>query len=262
MTLTFPTLLTFLAGMGFMYVNMRFIFPNWRGVYSWMFNLRRNERLGDVCETDMILDRKGFSIGYCFDKKTALWVSYVLSKTSTSINKERSGSYTIDPDVPEKHRVEPSDYTNSGYDKGHLAPSSAIDYSRKSNDETFYMTNVALQHPKLNRNAWKTLEQKIQIWVREKGKVFVVTGPVFQQRNRRINGIAIPKSFYKVVYHPKEDQAIAFLLPNEDVPSRDLWEYAMTVSELEEKTQLQFLQKLSKHKRRCKLYVDLEWWQG
>lgn len=259
--LTFPTILSFLLGMGFMYLNMRFIFPNWRGVYSWMFNLRRNERLGDVCETDLVLDKKGFNVGYCFNKKTALWVSYVLSKTSTTINKERGDNYFPDPEVPEKYRVEPSDYTHSGYDKGHLAPSSAIDYSRKSNDETFMMSNVAPQHPQLNRNAWRALEQKIQTWVRTKGKLFVVTGPVFKQRNRRINGIAVPSYFYKVLYQPKEEQAIAFLFPNAAIPSDEIWEYAMTVSELEEKTGFAFFKKLSKRKRRCKLYVDLEWWK-
>ena len=226
-----------------------------------MFNLRRNERLGNVCDTDLILDKKGFSVGYSFDKRTALWVSYVLSKTSTSIDKDRGTRYFPDTEIPEKYRVVPDDYTKSGYDKGHLAPSSAIDYSRKSNDETFMMSNIALQHPQLNRSAWRSLEQKVQDWVRTKGKLFVVTGPVFKQRNRRINGIAVPSYFYKVLYQPKEEQAIAFLFPNAAVPSDEMWEHSMTVHELEEETGLLFFKKLSKRKRRCKLYVDLEWWQ-
>lgn len=260
--MTILHLLCFLAGMGLMFLIMKYIYPNWQYVYSWMFNLRRNERLGGVCACDLELDRKGYSLGYCYNKRTALWVSYVLSKTSTTIDKDRAVSFLLDPDIPEKHRVRPEDYEHSGYDKGHLAPSSGIDYSRKSNDETFYMSNIALQHPHLNRYAWKSLEQKIQKWVKTKGKLFVVAGPVFKKRNKRVNGVAVPSFFYKVLYQSREQQAIAFLFPNEEVKTASLWEHAMSVQDLEKIIGYTFFQKLSNRKRRSKMYVDLEWWQA
>jgi len=95
-------------------------------------------------------------------------------------------------------RVQPGDFRNTGYDKGHLAPNAAIDFSRHSNNETFLMSNIVLQNPKLNRQAWGSLEGVIRGWTQTKGKLAITTGPLYDDKPEYINDIPVPKSFYKI----------------------------------------------------------------
>lgn len=262
-------LIAFVFGMMVQHYIYTKIWPYRHKIYAWIFHLRRNEYTGAPCETDLQLDRKGYSIGYSFDKRAALWASYVLSRASTRIDKDRAGGFDPDEDIPAAHRVHPNDFTNTGYDKGHLAPSSAIDFSRESNDETFLMSNVVLQHPRLNRQAWRSLEGKIQDWVSKIGKVYIVTGPLYndlfgvsnEQLNKRVNDISVPTAFYKVIYSEKEDKCIAFLMPNDAVKSADLWSYALSIESLEHKTGYTFFTSLGRRKQRHKKQFNLSWWE-
>ena len=56
-------------------------------------------------------------------------------------------------------RVKPSVYSRSGYDKGHIAPSSARTNSASDNSQTFLMTNMMPQTPDNNRHTWEGLEK-------------------------------------------------------------------------------------------------------
>ena len=261
MEFNFLTVIAFTAGIVVYWAWNKYVWPNRHAAYTWVFAFRRNDRLGEPCPSDLLLKRKGYTLGYSYNHRSALWVSYIISQISVKINKDRAGSFKADMDIPEKWRTTPDDFKNTGFDKGHLAPSGSIDYSRKSNDETFLLSNVTLQHAQLNRRAWRSLENNSRNWTVDKGRLYVVTGPLFNKRPERINNIAVPSSFYKVVYSFKHVQAIAFLFPNDTVNAKDMWEYVMTVQELEEKTGHHFLSRLGWHKRRCKKRLDLNFWQ-
>lgn len=254
-------ILPFLAGMLVFWLWDRFLWPYRHQVYAWVFQTRRDDRIGDVVATDLELNRKGYALGYSYKRKAPLWVSYIISRASKNIDWDRTEHFEADLDIPTAYRVDPSDYTRSGYDKGHLAPSSAIDFSKRSNQETFLMSNVVPQHPQLNRQAWRSLENQVQNWVQERGRLMVVTGPLFAPRNKRVNELTIPNSFYKIVYSPKHMRAIGFLFPNEPVKASSLWDHVFSVSELEEMTGYTFLNKLSSRKQRLAKQLDLNWWQ-
>ncbi|MDM8552355.1 DNA/RNA non-specific endonuclease, partial [Desulfobacterales bacterium HSG2] len=238
------------------------LWPNRHKIHTWRFALRNHRKLGEPCETDIVLDRAGYSLGFSYKRMCALWVSYTISKGSVGVDVDRGIRFYADPEVPEKYRVRPEDFTNTGYDKGHLAPSAAIDFSLKSNSETFAMTNIALQHPKLNRQAWGRLEGIIRGWTRTKGKLSVVTGPLYGQRSRRINGIPVPRRFYKVVYSFRHKAFIGFIIPNTEVKANEIWNYAMSVRDVEKETGHKFFSELNKKKQRAKRKIDLEWWKG
>ena len=252
----------FLAGAACYHLLYVYVFPNWRYIYSWGFLLRRDGRLGAPCKADKVLDRKGYSVGYSYEHKAPLWVSYVQSKVSAKIDKDRSPRFYVDTDLPEAHRVKPSDFTHSGYDKGHLAPADAVDFSHKSAEETFYMSNVAFQHAQLNRQAWRSLENKAEAWTEDIGKLYIVTGPLFGERPKRYNDIAIPRAFYKIIYASKQGKSIGFVFPNAAVKTDDLWDYAMPIAQIEADTGYSFMDKLSRRKRKVKHELDLEWWQN
>jgi len=255
-------ILSAIAGATAEYFLAHYLLPNRSRVYTWIFAFRDHKKLGEPGQTDLVLNREGYSLGYNFERKSALWVSYIISKNSIGVNVERGDKFYADLEIPEAYRVKPDDYRNTGYDKGHLAPNSAIDFSRKSNDQTFAMSNIVPQEPKLNRQAWKSLEGQVEHWARSLGKLYVVTGPIYTKRPEKINGLFIPKSFYKVVYSFQHHRCLGFILPNKEVSASELWKYAMSVAEVEKETGYQFLSKLSdREEKRIKSQLDLEWWK-
>lgn len=253
----------FLLGAVAQFTFVHYILPRMHKLYVWFYSLRKHHKYGEPCKTDLLLKRKGYSLGYSLDRRCALWVSYIITKGSVGVDLNRTESFYPDVDIiPERFRVKPEDFTNTGYDKGHLAPSAAIDYSISSNRETFAMSNVALQDPKLNRQAWSALENTVRTWTYTKGKLCVTTGPIYGKRSKRIKEIPVPKEFYKVIYSFKHHKWIGFLLPNKPVGARDLWNYAMSVRDLEKETGLKFMMKLPKQYLNKKKELDIDWWKA
>ena len=41
-------------------------------------------------------------------------------------------------------------------------------------DQTFFMSNMAPQLPKLNRNAWKSLEEQTRAWAKKYGEAYAI----------------------------------------------------------------------------------------
>ncbi len=255
-------LIFFIAGAASEHWFMATIWPNRHSAYSWIYGLRNHRKPGEPCETDLVLDRKGYSLGYSYKHKAALWVSYVISEGSVGIDVGRRGNFYADTQIPEKYRAQPENHIETDYDKGHLAPSATIDYHKKANRETYALSNVVLQDEKLNREAWSRLESFIRAWTKTKGKLYVVTGPIFSSRPKRINGIALPSKFYKVIYSYSADKAIGFIFPNKPVPNNEVWKYALPIREVEKKTGLTFFSAFKeKTQQRIKESVDIAWWQ-
>ena len=70
---------------------------------------------------ERILKRTGYTLSYNSFYKTSNWVAWELTRKETEGKAERYDKFLPDPDLPEP-RVEHSDYTRSGYDRGHMAP--------------------------------------------------------------------------------------------------------------------------------------------
>jgi endonuclease G, mitochondrial len=247
----------FLGGLSHSFI-IHYVMPHAHRVYSWIFARRNHKKYGIPTKTDLVLDRDGFSLGYNFEYKGAAWAAYILTKGSVGIDVARSEAFFIDPDVPERFSKKPEDFTNSSYDKGHLAPSASIDFSEKSNLETFSMANVVPQDPKLNRQAWSRLEALEREWTYTLGKLVVYAGPIYSARPKNMNGIPIPSSFYKVIYSFKYRQYIGFILPNEPVTAKNLWSYAKTVKEVEKETGYKFFDKISGGDKKK---LDVKFWE-
>ena len=247
----------FMGGISHSFV-IHYIMPNAHRLYAWVFALRKHHKYGEPCKTDKVLKKDGYSLGYSFEHRTALWVSYIMTKGSVSIDVARSEAFYADPDIPQEYRAKPEDYTNTGYDKGHLAPSAAIDFTVKSNQETFSMTNVALQDPKLNRQGWSKIESLEREWTYTLGKMLVYTGPLFNKRPKKINDVSLPKHFYKVAYSFKYHRYIGFIIPNEAVRASQVWNYAMSVKDVEKETGMKFFQKIIDGDKND---LNLEFWK-
>ena len=60
-------------------------------------------------------------------------------------------------------KVNHYDYTNSGYDRGHMAPNYGIALSHgvKAQMKTFLMSNITPQQTALNTGIWRELEMNV-----------------------------------------------------------------------------------------------------
>jgi len=119
-----------------------------------------------------LLHKRAFDICYSCKWKTPKMVVYqVDGNLIDSKNLSRKRLYfRPDYQLPTRCRSYPKDYSKTGYDRGHLAPNAIFDYDRKTQKETFLMSNIAPQKPKLNRKLWNKIEKFVRLQARKYGK--------------------------------------------------------------------------------------------
>ena len=118
----------------------------------------------------------------------------------------------------------PADYTNSGYDRGHMVPAANADDPNELSD-TFFMTNMTPQLPSVNRVAWKNLEER----VRSVPFKWVVTGAHYSKNPKVIgkNKVPVPDFLYKVAFFESGNVAVYIvdnLVPKSQVSTMKLEE--------------------------------------
>jgi endonuclease G, mitochondrial len=190
---------------------------------------------------DQLLCRDGYAVGYDYDRKVPSWVAYKLTPESVNKKFKRSNKFKEDPEIPARYRSTLSDYKGSGYDRGHMAASATVDSSYNAMMESFLLTNMTPQLPGLNRQGWRHLESYIREWTNDRGKLFVVTGALFSASHGKIgNEVHVPTHFYKVIYDPINQDAIAFLVPHREISKSELPAFIVSVDEVERRTGFDF----------------------
>jgi endonuclease G len=171
--------------------------------------------------SDVVLDHGAFKIYYDQDSRLPKFVIYQVTKKNLLLRKaSRKNRFMRDPILVERSvpSVSPTEYKKSGYDKGHLAPSADFSWSQEAQNATFVMSNMVPQKPKLNRDAWKRLEEKVRRWACGEERITVITGPIIEEDFERLpSGLPVPQKFFKVVIDetpPKK--TIAFIYHQED----------------------------------------------
>lgn len=191
--------------------------------------------------SDQVLCRTGYAVGYNYQTKNADWVAYHVTAESVNAQFKRSNNFKVDAELPEYAQSTLSDYSKSGYDRGHLAPSAAMDFSQESMQESFLLSNMSPQLPGFNRVGWRLLEEHVRDLANEYQELYVVTGPIYEGNEASIgDGVMIPSAFYKVVLDPYYNDAIAFIVPHRDVSGSELVDFVTTIDEVEQRTNLDF----------------------
>jgi DNA/RNA endonuclease G (NUC1) len=203
--------------------------------------------LGHVCEGRLkILENTGFTVGYCEDLKNPAWVSYRAGPERFPDAGERPQRFDVDTRTTAL--VEHKDYARSGYDRGHMAPNSLIAtrHGREAQLQTFLMSNIVPQRPKLNQKVWREIEESAKTAFRASDG-WVVVGPVFGKRIERLpSGVALPESCFMLIVGEARGRLSvrAYLVPQDvrgdESPSR----FLSSVDEIERRTGLDFLMEL------------------
>lgn len=196
--------------------------------------------------TTHTLHNRCHTVGYSEWRADPLWVAYRLRpvKRQGGLGRER-----FETDERTARRVDYKDYSGSGYDRGHLAPSYAIAAlcGKAAQRETFLMSNIAPQKPRLNQKLWQRLEEvELDEFPRLLGEIQVFTGPIFDGRRQLLrSGVDIPDAFYKIYYAPARDgrpaHTLAVVMPQEVQGTEPLERYVTSIDAIEAKTGLDFL---------------------
>ncbi len=198
-------------------------------------------------EALLILTNIGFTVAYNESRQNPSYAVYRLFKIVDPLSHDRPSSFTKDNRT--QAQVVHDDYTNSGYDRGHVAPNYAIDtrYGQTAQVESFKMSNITPQLPYVNRTIIRLLEEKVaQDYANDFQQVWVVTGTIFENSVETIeSGVEIPDAFYKLVVDIYEGspRLLAFIIPH-TADSSDLSLYLTTVDEVESRTGLDFFTEL------------------
>ena len=189
---------------------------------------------------------KYYILSYNEDYEQANWVYYSLTDSMVlNSGEERSNNFNVDKKVFTKSSKS-SDYTKSGYDRGHLCPAGDMGFDPVAMKESFLMSNISPQSPDFNRGIWKELETQVRNWAKVEHRLYVVTGPVFKNNKGSIgkDRVLIPGYFYKIIYDPTDvPKLIAFVLPNEK-SDRPLTDFAIATDEAEKLTGYDFFSQL------------------
>lgn len=191
---------------------------------------------------------EGYAAMFNTQWKVPMWVAEQLRAEEIFGDGERSNQFTSDPTVNPRYQATRKDYSRSGWDQGHMAPAGDFSKSQKMMDESFYYSNIVPQNPEHNRVMWSNFEKKVRGWAKSRQMLYVITGPVFNNKNPRTigNGVAIPDGIFKVVYDPRTNASLAVLTPNISLGEKDLPKYLVSVRDVEAATGLNFLSALPK----------------
>lgn len=190
---------------------------------------------------------EGFTVNFNASNRTANYVSWELLGSETDGSSTRSSEkFWQDEDI--KNCPKTSDYTRSGYDRGHLYPAADAKWNSQSMNHCFTMANITPQAHALNGGAWKTLEDKERLWAKRDSALIIIAGPIYQpDDNLRIGnaGVRVPSAYFKVLLAPylEKPRAIAFVYPNSHCPG-NMQNYAQSVDYVESITGFDFFSAL------------------
>lgn len=199
-----------------------------------------------------------YEIGFNTKYQLPAWTFYSLTKEHLALaDLDRKGSFVKDPEL-KYPQAKNSDYSASGFDKGHMVPCEDMSFSELAMHETFFYSNCAPQTTELNRGEWKVLEELTRKWGKEYGEVIVVSGPVLEPNLKKMgdnpekNGaskIPVPNLFYKIIlrHDVQTYKAIGFVLPNSEKKLNELLDYVCSVDSIEKITSLDFFTDLPDH---------------
>ena len=211
-----------------------------------------------------LVSRADYALSYNNSKGIPNWVSWHLSSAWTG-SASRCNCFKQDSSLPSNFfKASTSDYTGSGYDRGHLCPSADRTYSSTANSNTFYMTNIAPQAADNNQRSWASLEDYCRTLAAQGNELHIIAGVAGSggtgkngYRTTIDNGnISVPDSFWKVILIlpngtndvsrvTTSTRVIAVNIPNDQGINTNWANYRTTVNYIESITGLDLFENIN-----------------
>jgi endonuclease G len=206
-----------------------------------------------------VVHHQYYSLSYIEEAEQAEWVAYELTRSMLKKVVNRKDEFHNDWHI-ESGSSNYSDYEN--YDAGHLCPARQMQFDCIAMHETFFMSNMSPQVPEFNRRSWAFLEKLERNLAWNRGSIWVFVGPVLTDVEYFIgaNQVAVPKLFYRILYDPKKDEALAFLMPNRRI-LEPLESFVVTIDSIESITNIDFFRDFdTDHQAKLESEIATEKW--
>ncbi len=221
-----------------------------------------------------LMEKPTFTLSYNRDKGTPNWVSWHMD-LSWYGTLARIDTFRADPRVPpEWYRVQESDYSGTGFDRGHMTPNADRDNQNRIpiNQETFLMTNMVPQSPDNNQGPWAAFEEYLRTLTDAGQELYIVSGPVGVGGSGSNGGttntitgghVTVPAYTWKVVLVLPQGEndlsratcsarTIAILIPNVQGIRNNAWQtYLTSVDAIEAATGYNLFSNLSDDVQNC-----------
>jgi endonuclease G len=124
-----------------------------------------------------LLDKPQFCASYDRDRGIPNWTSWQLNAAWCNGPGVRTDPYGPDLTLPTGwHRVGGSDYSGSGFARGHMCPSADRINTQANNDALFVMTNLIPQNQDNNAGAWEGLETYERTLANAGNTLYILSG--------------------------------------------------------------------------------------
>ncbi len=186
---------------------------------------------------------QGYVLAHNSRTKTPDWVIERVTRSIAEGTATRpSVKFQQEPSLPASAPgAVDKDYQGSGFDRGHQAPSADFKSSADLMADTFFLSNAVPQEGRgFNQSIWRKLEDLVRKLAINRGELYVITGPVYQERHaihvsadvdacsnaidlepvdKKAIGdgnVAVPAALFKILYDPELGRLNGYLLPNVD----------------------------------------------
>ncbi|MDZ7968160.1 MAG: DNA/RNA non-specific endonuclease [Nostoc sp. DedSLP03] len=215
--------------------------------------------------SNLLLSKSQYAVSYNCYRGTPNWVSWQLN-TSWLGSAPRQDDFRADTTLPSScYRVTSSDYTGSGFDRGHMTASADRTNTVTNNSATFLMTNIIPQSPDNNQGPWAALENYSRDLVNQGKELYIISGSYGTggtgsngTKNTIANGnVTVPTRTWKVIVVlnssnsdassvTNNTRVIAVNMPNSQGIRNNNWtNYRVSVDSIETNTGYNLLSNVS-----------------
>lgn len=216
--------------------------------YSLPADLLRHPLMAAPIEGEIRLQREGYCTSYNTGNRQPNYVAWTLTPQRLQGNAQRRSTFYEDPELADDVKSRLSDYSRSGYDRGHLCPAGDNKWRMTAMIESFLLSNICPQKHTLNSGDWRVLEEACRTWAAEQGDTLhLVAGPLFDPTKSQWlkKRVRIPSAFFKTIVNlrPGKEHGIAFIYRN-TTDDQPMQRAACTIDEVERLTGYDFYAEL------------------
>ncbi|MBL0386899.1 DNA/RNA non-specific endonuclease [Tumebacillus sp. ITR2] len=210
--------------------------------------------------TNYLMIKSQYDLSYSNSKHEANWVSWHLVASDLG-STARQDDFRADTTLPSGwYQVGASEFSGSGFDRGHMCPSADRTSSVTNNSATFLMTNMIPQSPHNNEITWASMEDYGRTLVNAGNELYIIAGGYGTGGTGSNgyatsvgNGVVVPAYTWKImVVLPNGNgdlsritsttRVIAVMMPNNQTVNSQSWGYyRVSVDSIESKTGYDFL---------------------
>ncbi|MEP6901960.1 MAG: DNA/RNA non-specific endonuclease [Actinomycetota bacterium] len=201
--------------------------------------------------TNYLMEKPQYALAYHRDNGRPNWVSWHLDPSWLG-STPRQDDFRPDTTLPAGwYQVLGTDFSGSGYDRGHMCPSGDRTNSVANNSATFLMDNMIPQAPTNNQQTWANLESYCRTLANAGNELYIISGGQGSIGTLAGGHVAIPANTWKVIMVipsgtndvsrvTSSTRLIAVYLPNNNNVVSDWRQYRVSVDTVESLTGYDF----------------------